>query len=277
MGFVLAAAGVAAAGSVASGMIQSNAAKNAAEAGAGPMRDALGFQKGVYDTTQTNLMPYVTTGQQALGGLAQFTGLAGAGPATTSGMPGGSGALASYNQFTKTPFYTFPEQTFEESIRRNASTGQGGGVGAGELAGIGKMAGNYAASNFSNYIGALQNLAGMGQTSAGTIAQSGGQIGQQVGATDTQLGSLQAASAMAQGTAQSNMVQGITQALAGQGMTSGYGGGSGGLISAAGRYFTPTQFGSVSAGAGSPLAAGYVPPAGSGWTGRDNMVPYGQG
>ncbi len=167
---------------------------------------AMQFQQGVYNTAQTNINPWIQGGQAALGGLEQFMGL----PNTAGGpgAAGGTGAAASYNQFTKTPFYTFPLASNVETMDRTARQ-KGLGLSTGEVAALGKTAGDYSASNFGSYLTALQGLSGMGMTGSTQLANIGTNVGGQVGQTATQLGGIAIGGAQAQQAAQNQMFKGV--------------------------------------------------------------------
>jgi hypothetical protein len=219
-------AAVAAVGGVASGVMNANAAGKAANAASGYLNKGLGYETGIYDTAQTNLNPYITGGQEALGGLEQFLGLPGTGGATGAGMAPGSGALASYNQFMQTPYYTFPLSQSINTMDR-AAAAKGISRSAGEVASLGQTAGNYAASNFKDYLGALGNLAGMGQSGANQLATVGTNISNQVQGTYANLGGVASQGIMGQ---QAGINQAINAVTGGAGQ--GGGTGSGGLINA---------------------------------------------
>jgi len=208
------------AGGLFSGITGSNAAKKASEAELSYLNKALSFQEGVYNTAQTNLSPWISGGQSA---LAQYMGGLGLGGGT------GTSNLQNYwNQFTQTPYYTFPLAQATQSSGAGAAA-RGLNLSTGELGELSKLGAGYASSNWQNYMNALNSLSGLGAQSATNLGQIGGTIGQQVGQT-----SAQQASAAGTGITTSTglLNQGISNAITGlTGSGSSYGSGSSGLLS----------------------------------------------
>jgi len=167
MAFTAVAAGAVA--SVGSGILGGIGAGKAAKAQADAYNRQLQFDQGVYSTAQTNLQPWISGGQQALQGMETFLGLPG------GGGPAGSGALASFNQFTQTPYYTFPLRQNVDTMNRQAAA-KGTSLSLGQLGDLGRMAGGYASSNFMQYISALNSLSGLGASTAGNLGNIGANI-----------------------------------------------------------------------------------------------------
>jgi hypothetical protein len=169
----IAAVGTAATGVVGS-IMNRGAAGKAAEAQQRYLQEGREFQEGVYEDATTNMTPWIHTGQQAVDALGQFAGLQGHGGAA------GSGALASYHQFEQTPYYTFPLAQNVATMDR-AAAAKGMSLSEGQLASLGKYAGNYSSQNFGTYISALQNLSGLGASTAGNLGNIGNQTAALVG------------------------------------------------------------------------------------------------
>lgn len=208
MGWIPAAVAAVGAGSqILGGIMGGKSAAGAQQQAQADEERAMQFQQGVYNTAQTNISPWITGGQEALGGLEQFMGL----PNTAggAGAAGGTGAAASYNQFTKTPFYTFPLASNIETMDRTARQ-KGLGLSTGEVASLGKTAGDYSAANFGSYLTALQGLSGMGMSGSTQLGNIGVGVGQQVGQTATQLGGIAIGGAAQQQAAQNQMFNGIS-------------------------------------------------------------------
>lgn len=169
MGVTTAIAGVVAAGSgIAGGIMGQGAAKSAAGQQAAAIRDATQFQQGVYGEGRQNLQPFISGGTSALDALLSFYGL------PTVGEGGGAGALKAYDDFTRTPFYTFPLSQGLDAMQRSASA-RGQLNSPGTLAALQQYGQKYASSNFSTYIDALAKLANVGQSSATSLLQQGNQ------------------------------------------------------------------------------------------------------
>ena len=234
------------------GMQTKDAAGKAAEAQQRYLAPAMEFQKGVYSDAGTNMQPWISTGQQAVDALGQFSGLPGHGGAA------GSGALASYKQFEQTPYYTFPLAQTQATMDR-AAAGKGLSLSSGEVQSLGKAAGGYAASNFGTYITALQNLSGLGATSSANLGNIGASVGQNV----NQVASGQAATAgagiMGQAAGQRQIMGGIGD------LFKGIGGMAGGFDAATGSSYANSPMANIGAqnvGNYSIPGTGYVGPYG---------------
>jgi hypothetical protein len=240
VGIIGAVGSVAQAGSgILGGIMGGNASSKAAAAQQQELDKAMAFQQQVYGTAQTNMQPWITGGQEALGGVEQFLGLGNT--AGGAGAAGGSGALASYNQFTKTPFYTFPLQQNLDTMDR-AAAAKGMSLSGGQLADLGRYAGGYSASNFSNYMDALTKLSGLGATTSGQLGQIGTGIGQQVGQTASGLAASAGAGIMGQQAGTNKALGGVGDLFKGVG----------GLVSAA-----DTAFGGQTGSSYDPTSYGY--------------------
>ncbi len=193
--------GISAGGGILSGILGGNAAQKAASQQAATEQQALSFQQGVYGTEQANLNPFIQTGTNALGSVAQLYGLA------TPGGPGaGSGnALQAYSNYQKTPFYQFPLQQGTQTLQ-NSGAARGLTLSGGQANALQAYGQGYASQNFGQYIQGLTGLAGLGQSSATSL----GSLGQ--GASNTSAGILNnLGSAQAAGTV--GQASGINNAL----------------------------------------------------------------
>lgn len=218
----------------AGGLIGSNAASSAASAETSALNKAYDFQTGVYDTTQTNLNPYISGGKSALSGLEAFLGLG-----DTTGTGQGGNALSSYKAFQQTPYYTFPLQQGTQTMEQSAAA-KGLDLTGGQLAGLNKYGQNYASSNFSQYISALSGLANLGQSSSVNLGQQGNTAASNVSNIQSGVASAEGSGIIGSANALRQGLSGLSTALGGGGTGSSYGNSgssgssSGGLISMVG-------------------------------------------
>jgi hypothetical protein len=184
--------GLSALGSIAAGITGSDAASSAARQEADAYHQAQQFEQNVYNQTSQNLSPYVGTGTNALYSMADLLGLG-------SGSNGqGSGALDAYQQYTRTPYYTFPLQQGEQGLDQSAAA-RGLTLSGGQMNALQQYAQNYAGQQFGNYMSTLSSLAGMGSSAASTLGNQGN------AAANTLLSALGGAgNALGQGTTASN-------------------------------------------------------------------------
>lgn len=120
----------------------------------------------------TNEQPYIGTGTNALGSLADADGL--------NGSAGNANALS---QFQASPGYQYQLQQGLSAIDNGAaSTGtlrSGNTIRAEETLGS-----NLANQDFGNYLGRLNSLAGLGQTATSALGSAGVSTGQGIASTD---------------------------------------------------------------------------------------------
>jgi hypothetical protein len=238
-------------GSLASGLIGSSAAKSASSAELGYLNSALSYEKGVYSDATTNLTPWISGGQKA---LAQYEGGLGL---------GGSDVSSYWNQFTKTPYYTFPLQQ-QMNTMNQAAASKGLSLSGGQLTDLGKYASGYASSKWGDYMSALNTLSGLGESASGTLGNIGTNISSQVSGTSNQQASAAGSGILGSAAGTSNAITGalggINYALGNTSSNTGstYGGGStggsqfnasGGLGTWLSNLFSPV--GSTAAGTGS--------------------------
>jgi len=139
------------------GLIGGNADSNAAKQLAQYYQQAEGFDKGIYNTAQSNLSPYISTGGNALYSLASLYGL--------NGAQAGNGANAAYQNYTQTPAYQNNLNQGELGVNRSLAA-QGLTLSGAQSKDLANYAQNYASGQFGNYVGQLQSLAGLGQQSS---------------------------------------------------------------------------------------------------------------
>jgi hypothetical protein len=276
MATVTAIAGVASAGAnILGGIFGGNAQKKAQAAEEQRLQQAQQFQQQVYGTTQANMAPWITGGTGAVQGLETFLGLPG------GGGPAGSGALASFNQFAKTPYYTFPLSQATDTMDR-AAAAKGMSLSGGQLADLGKYASGYASDSFMKYISALTGLAGMGQTGVTTLANTGLGVGTQLGNTAANLAQAAQGGILGQQAGQNQALSGAGQllrALGGAGgndTSSSYGGSGGGLFSnqTIGDYSIP---GTSTFGPYGSLFGSAAPGTGGGFNNASDLLAAGGG
>lgn len=196
--------GLSALGSIASGIVGSDAASQAAQEQAQAYSQAQQFQQNVYNQTEQNLSPYVSTGTNALYSLANLLGLSGG----SSGQ--GSGATAAYQAFTDTPYYQFPLQQGEQSLDQSAAA-RGLTLSGGQMNALQNYAENYAGQQYGNYMSSLSGLANLGSSAASSLGSQGNS------AASTLLNALSGqGNALAAGTTSSNsaLMSGLSKALA---------------------------------------------------------------
>lgn len=222
-----------AASSVFGAITGSNAAKTAASDQANSAANTLQFQQGVYNNAQTNLAPYVSTGQNALYSLASLYGVP-AGPGGTSGAAAGASptnnaAMTAFNNFTQTPGYQFPLQQGELSANRSlaASGLENSGGTAKALTQYGQ---GYASTGFNNYLGQLSALANNGQNAAVQTGSAGNQAATTINSANNTQGTANASGVVGSTNAITSGVNNLTGLLTSPSAYSSTGGAGGGNI-----------------------------------------------
>lgn len=219
----LIAGGIGAAGSLGSAYISSNAAQNAASQQVAAQTQALDFQKQVYQNNQTNLQPWIGTGNNALYSLASLYGL----PTPNNPSGGAQATNSAFQAFTQLPSYQFPFQqgSLALSDALNAQGKQQSGAQARETQQFGQgLASQYL---MSNYVNPLMQLSGQGQGAASSLAGYGVQSGNQIGSTLGNIGTAQAAGTVGSANAYSGALNNTTNSL-GLYSALAYGGNQGG-------------------------------------------------
>jgi hypothetical protein len=199
--------GVAVAGAslIGSGL-QYSAAQNASKEQQNAQQNTLNWIKDVYGEAQTNQQPYINTGTSALSALAGFYGL-----------PGGStsGASAAYQQFTNTPYYTFPLQ--QETLATNRALAASGlSQSGGALRDLSYLNAGYASSGLSNYLSGLSGLSTTGENAVTNLSNAGTQTYSTTGSANTASGNAAAAGTIGSTNAITNGLGTSTAALTNQ-------------------------------------------------------------
>lgn len=174
---------------------QRGAAKSAANAEERAAQDAQQYSEQNYQRTATNLNPYITSGQNALG--------------TINALNSGD-----YSSFTASPDYQFSLTQGLQGLDRSAAA-RGSLYSGGQTADTLNYAEGLASQNYNNYYSKLANLAGMGQSAASNLGSVGTGNAAQVGNYLTQAGSAAANGAYNTSNANSNLASQLAN-LAGQ-------------------------------------------------------------
>lgn len=170
----LGAAAVTTAGSLYEGSQASSAAGKAAGQEMSAEQQALQYQQSIYGTAQSNLMPFVNSGNSALSSLMGLLGLGGGGQNSTS--------QSAFKAFTQTPSFTFAQGQGNLALNRQLASAGLTGSGA-ALKDATQYNQGYASQGLNSYLSQLSSVAGAGQSAAGTIGNIGMGIGSQVGST----------------------------------------------------------------------------------------------
>jgi hypothetical protein len=195
MGVATIAAVTAAAASVYSANQQKQAAKGAANAQTNAANSAIGQTEQNYQRTATNLNPYITSGQNALG--------------TINALNSGD-----YSSFHASPDYQFSLSQGLQGLDRSAAA-RGSLYSGGQTADTLNYAEGLANQNYNNYYSKLADLAGMGQSAASNLGSIGTGNAAAIGNYLTNAGEAAANGAINSANASSNMTSQLGQ-LAGQ-------------------------------------------------------------
>lgn len=273
----LVAAGVGAAGSVASGVIGGNAAKSAASTQAAAAQQASDDTMSMFNTTQTNLDPFISVGQGALNQLEFGLGIGNPFPSgqDTAGplageAPGGllqplqnitnqiQPFAPTMAQLQQTPGYQF---TLNQGLMatQNSFAAQGLGGSGAAIKGAANyaegLAGTTYQQQFNNYWTNLQNqfqdtlantqqvtntltgVAGSGQNAAANLGAVGNQTAQQAGQFLTSGAAAQAAGTVGAANATTSALNGLGNSATNFALLSQLGGN--GLFGNANQPLTP--------------------------------------
>lgn len=202
---------------------------------------ATAAQLDMFNKQQAKLEPYAATGKSAMTTLASLYGLDPNGGGQT-GQAFNPGAL---DAFTRSPDYAF---TLAEGVKaRDASAASKGGLlSGGQLQEITKYGQGLASTQFGNYVGRLQALAGAGQNAAAGQGAGALTVGSQVASNTMGAANGIAAGVVGAGNAAQN---GITNYLKN---SSAYASPTGGALAS---YPYPTN-GVTGLGSGQPLLTG---------------------
>lgn len=197
--------------SIAQGVISSDAADQAAAAQLAGVEKGIEEQKRQFDLTRTDLMPWLTTGQDALNRLSGMMGLS-----------PGSGELMA--DFTLDDFQTDPGYEFRQAegikARENSAAARGGVLSGAQQKAIGRYGQDYASDEYqrawdrdqaekTTKYNRLAGISGTGQTTANTLGGYGAQSASQIANAYGQIGNVGAANAVAGGQAVTNTLSGL--------------------------------------------------------------------
>lgn len=229
-------AGAGLAGSIGSAVIGSNASQSAADTQAAASGNATAAQLAMFNTTQSDLQPYMNTGNNALSSLQSFIN----GPGQQSYQP----FSFTYNP-ANDPEYNFMLQQGSNAITSQASAL--GGVNSGAtLKALSDYGQNTALSsyqnefnnslnayntnfntwnsNLNNIFSRLYNTASLGENAAAGVGNAAIQTGQSIGSNMIGAGNAQAAGTVGSANALSG---GLTSLLNNQAFLQSFGGNSG--------------------------------------------------
>lgn len=176
-----------------SGYMASNAAKDAANTQADAANNATAMQQGMFNTTQSNLQPYMQGGSSALSTLQDKI---------KSGQLGGQFTMADYLA-NKDPGYDFQFQQGEQALRNGLSAGDGALSGS-ALKGLINFGQGMAATGYqsayqrwlasqSNTYSQLAGLASLGENAGANVGNAGVGYSNGMANTITGAGNAQAA------------------------------------------------------------------------------------
>lgn len=213
----IAAAGVV--GAVGGAIISGDASKSAAQTQANAAQNATNAQLSMFQTTQNNLAPYMSSGTNALSALNSGLGI---GPNT--GGPVGYGSLTtpfSPAQYQQSPGYSFQMGQGVQAVQNSASAA--GGIGGGNtlkaLTTFGQgLANSDYQQAYQNYVGQQQQQYGMlsgvansGQNAAAGLGGISAGVGQSIGGNIIGAGNALAAGQVGSANAITGGVNSLTQ------------------------------------------------------------------
>lgn len=203
----VAIAGVTAAASIGGSALAASSQKKAANKAAAAQQasdaQAIAEQQRQYNQTRSDLSPWMTAGQSALGGQGDLLGINGAGAQ--------QGAISSLQA---SPLYQSLFNNGQETLLANASATGGlrGGNTQGALANFGR---DTLAGVIQNQLANLGGVSQQGQNAAAQVGSFGaGAAGNISGLLQSQ-GQAQAGAALAGGAANASLITGATSALTG--------------------------------------------------------------
>lgn len=198
---------VAAVASIGGSVMGANAQKSAAgKASNAQVRAAQIAEEGLderFNQVMALLQPYVNTGNQALGGMGNLSGLNGTGA-----------QQAAINGIKAGPGYTSALIAGENSILQNAAA-TGGLRGGNTQAALAQFSPALLAQAISQQYGQLGGLAQLGQASAAGVGSAGMNAQSQIAQLQQQAGAARAGNYLAQGQANAGMYGSIGSTLGG--------------------------------------------------------------
>lgn len=149
---------ITAAGAAYSANQQRKAGKEAARGA----REAAELSQRQYEQTRQDLMPYMQSGERALGLIERMN-------------------AGDYSQFQTSPDYAFARDQGIKALDRSAAA-RGTLYSGGQLAALADFASGLATQNLNTYYNRLMQLAGLGQNSAAGVGSAGMTMAGQAGA-----------------------------------------------------------------------------------------------
>lgn len=138
-------------------------------------KDALNFQKGVFDKNQANIAPYLGAGNDALGRLNE--------------------SYANPSSFLNTPDYAFARSQGMDALQNSAAS-RGGMMGGNFLRRADQFGTDYATNYLTQYRGGLAGIAGMGANAASGNANANNTSANMIGGSYNYLGGANASGAV---------------------------------------------------------------------------------
>ena len=199
----IAAAGIGAASSLLSGITAGKGAKKAAKIQAQVAREQLAQQQAQFNTTQTNIQPYVGAGNAALGAQQTLLGL---------GSGGSAGQQAAFDALKASPAFTALYGTGQDTILQNAAATGGlrGGDTQNSLANFGS---SLLAQVIQNQLSNLGGISSLGANAAAGLASAGQANANASSAIIGNAGQAASTNALTQGAISGGMISGISGAL----------------------------------------------------------------
>lgn len=197
-------------GAGALGAVGSTIAGNkAASAQKQSAQNATNVQQQMFNTTQQNLEPYNTTGQDAL--------------TRANSLAGNFNFNPTMAQISQTPGFQF-ENYFGQKAVNNAASARGLGNSGAALKGATNYAQGLASTDWQNYfntalqgyqanLGGLQNVANLGESAAAGVGNAATNTGALIGSNVIGSGNAQAGSYMNAANAFGNAIQGVPNAI----------------------------------------------------------------
>ena len=226
------AAGIAAAGTIAGSVISSNAAQGAAQTQANAAQNATQAQLSMFNKTQANLAPYMSSGTNALGSLNAM-------------MPNLTKPFSA-TQYQQSPGYAWQMSQGIDAVQNSAAAA--GGIKSGNtlkdltIFGQGLANTDYQQA-LQNYMAQQQQTFGMyntlvagGQNAAAGLGGIGTQVGGQIGSNIIGAGNALAAGQVGSANAIGGGMNSLAQiaALYGNGGFNNFGGGGAGGVASTG-------------------------------------------
>lgn len=208
--------GLGIAGSAISSSNQADASKQAADEQYKAAQLAANTQLHMYDTTRSDLAPFLQTGQGALSQLSSLFGLPGAGGAPGSGTgPTAGTAAAATSALSKYPGYQFQYGQGLQALDRSAAS-RGLLQSGAEMKDAQVFGQGLASNQWQNYLSSLTGLAGLGENAGAQVGNAGTQTGAGVAASQLAGGQAQAAGTVGAANATTSGLQGaLNSALTG--------------------------------------------------------------